>query len=319
MSQAIHRSALPLASLVLLAACSAGTETTSDAGDATAATSFAACARGCAGVDAGRDGLGICRGPRRDARLPGHVGRLAAGRRGGGAHPGDPRAVVQRWSPRASRPPPSPTRRSRSWRTSSTSGSQPSALRTPRRSLRPPSRTWPRRRSRGPGPPRSTRTTRPAATSRTAGCTVRSRGRSTRMIRQAMSTMSASGYAAAMTFSIGEFVPCCRAGPSTKYRLKVTAAVITVNPSTTTRARAATGIGPATAGSPAGAGVLAGGRAARGGPGQRLFAWSRPPSSHRPFRSGGAAAGGMIPCSRLSSLTGRAVHDRELGRQGRDR
>ena len=43
MSQAIHRSALPLASLVLLAACSAGTETTSDAGDATAATSFAAC------------------------------------------------------------------------------------------------------------------------------------------------------------------------------------------------------------------------------------------------------------------------------------
>jgi hypothetical protein len=139
------------------------------------------------------------------------------------------------------------------------------------------------------------------------------------MSRQAMSTMSASGYAAVMTFSIGEFVPCCIAGPSTKYRLKVTA-VITINQSTATRARAATGIARAGNSRIASRGKgWAGGRAARGGPGQRLFAWSRPPSSHRPFRSGGAAAGGMIPCSRLSSLTGRAVHDRELGRQGRDR
>jgi hypothetical protein len=192
--------------------------------------------RGCAGVDSGRDGLGICRGPRRDARLPGHVGRLAAGRRGDGAHPGDPSRSGPTLVPEGvSASTFTDTQKAlladlvNQWITTLSPEDAAAKLATAEQNL--------------------DQTT----FDRTAGCTVRSRGRSTRMSRQAMSTMSASGYAAAVTFSIGEFVPCCRAGPSTKYRLKVTAAVITINPSTTTRARAATGIGPATAGSPAGA------------------------------------------------------------------
>jgi hypothetical protein len=210
--------------------------------------------RGCAGVDSGRDGLGICRGPRRDARLPGHVGRLAAGRRGDGAHPGDPSRSGPTLVPEGvSASTFTDTQKAlladlvNQWITTLSPEDAAAKLATAEQNLDQTTFAW------SGSTEIHQNHTRPAATSRTAGCTVRSRGRSTRMSRQAMSTMSASGYAAAVTFSIGEFVPCCRAGPSTKYRLKVTAAVITINPSTTTRARAATGIGPATAGSPAGA------------------------------------------------------------------